>query len=185
MSAYLTGQLLIAMPLMDDKRFKNSVILICSHDEEGATGIIVNQMREDIHLHDLTEQLALGAPRFNENAPIYLGGPVDQSRGIVIHSSDHMLPDSISIGHAMAMTSNIKILSEIADGVGPADYLIALGHASWTEGQLEQELMDNVWLTLPYPGDLVFKTEQDQIWSACFSRLGITPTHLSTVAGHA
>ena len=185
MSAFLTGQLLVAMPQMDDKRFRQTVLLICSHDENAAMGVIVNQPREDLHLSDLAEQLGIGTPRFNALDPIYNGGPMEQSRGIVIHSSEHMLPDSLTITPEMGMTSNIKILSEIANGYGPSDYLIALGHASWTSGQLERELHDNVWLTMPYEADLVFDQQVNEIWSSCFSRLGIATAHLSPVAGNA
>jgi putative transcriptional regulator len=185
MSAFLTGQLLVAMPQMDDKRFRHTVLLICSHDENAAMGVIVNQPREDLHLSDLAEQLGIGTPRFNALDPIYNGGPMEQSRGIVIHSSEHMLPDSLTITPDMGMTSNIKILSEIANGYGPSDYLIALGHASWTGGQLERELHDNVWLTMPYEADLVFDQQVNEIWSSCFSRLGIATAHLSPVAGNA
>lgn len=185
MTAYLDGQLLVAMPQMDDKRFKQTVLLVCSHDADAAMGVVLNQQREDLYLKDLAEQVGIGTPRFNANIPIYRGGPVEQSRGIVIHSNEHMLPDSLPISHHMAMTSNIKILSEIAGGVGPNDYIIALGHASWTAGQLEQELHDNVWLTLPYEADLIFDNDSGDIWTSCFNRLGITAAHLSATAGHA
>ena len=185
MTAYLDGQLLVAMPQMDDKRFKETVILVCSHDGTSAMGVILNQKRKDLYLKDLAEQVGIGTPRFNTDIPIYNGGPVEQSRGIVIHSSEHMLPDSMDINRNMAMTSNIKILSEIAGGVGPEDFIIALGHASWTEGQLEQELHDNVWLTLPYEPELIFDNHADDIWASCFNHLGIATAHLSATAGHA
>ena len=117
MTAYLDGQLLVAMPQMDDKRFKQTVLLVCSHDADAAMGVVLNQQREDLYLKDLAEQVGIGTPRFNANIPIYRGGPVEQSRGIVIHSNEHMLPDSLPISHHMAMTSNIKIwMSSPCDG---------------------------------------------------------------------
>ena len=185
MSGYLTGQLLVAMPQMDDTRFQHTVLLVCQHDSASAMGVVLNQQRDGLMLDELTEQVGIGTPRFNRDEPIYYGGPVEQSRGIVIHSSDHILPDSIIISADMAMTSNIKILSEIANGLGPNQYIVALGHASWSAGQLDQELRDNVWLTMPYDADLIFANKSQDIWSACFSSLGIARSHLSARAGRA
>ena len=185
MSGYLTGQLLVAMPGMDDRRFEHTVILVCQHDNSSAMGVILNQERDGLHLDDLSKQIGIGVPRFHEGEPIYYGGPVEQSRGIVIHSSDHILPDSVIISSDMAMTSNIKILSEISNGVGPNQFIIALGHASWSAGQLDRELRDNIWLTMPYDGDLIFANSSSDIWSACFSSLGISRGHLSMTVGHA
>ena len=185
MAGYLTGQLLIAMPQMDDTRFQNTVVLICQHDNSSAMGVILNQERDGLHLDELTEQVGIGTPRFNSDEPIYHGGPVEQSRGVVIHSSDHILPDSIIISADIALTTNIKILSEISNGIGPNQYIVALGHASWCEGQLEQELRENVWLTMPYDADLIFDNNSQDIWGACFNRLGISRGHLSASVGHA
>ncbi len=185
MPGYLTGQLLIAMPQMDDSRFQHTVLLVCQHDSNSAMGVVLNQHRDGIMMDDLSEQVGIGTPRFNRDEPIYYGGPVEQSRGIVVHSSDHILPDSVIISADMAMTSNIKILSEIANGIGPTQFIIALGHASWTAGQLDQELRDNIWLTMPYDADLIFANKADDIWGECFSSLGIARGHLSISAGHA
>ncbi|MCE2516288.1 MAG: YqgE/AlgH family protein [Alphaproteobacteria bacterium] len=185
MPGFLNGQLLIAMPQMDDKRFQNTVLLICSHDSTQAMGVVLNQRHNDLELSELAQQVGIGEPRFNANEPIHIGGPVEPSRGIVVHSSEHVLPDTTPINHDMAMTANIKVLSEIINGVGPNDFIIALGHASWTAGQLEKELRDNIWLTMPYESDLIFDHSPEEIWGACFTRLGISAGHLSTTAGHA
>jgi putative transcriptional regulator len=185
MTGYLTGQLLIAMPQMDDTRFRHTVLLVCQHDSKSAMGVILNQRREGVELADLSKQLEMGTPRFNCHEPIYNGGPVEQTRGVVVHSGDHILPDSVIISPDMAMTSNIKILSEISDGIGPNQFIIALGHASWTAGQLDQELRDNIWLTMPYDADLIFSNSSDDIWGACFNSLGISRWNLSANAGHA
>lgn len=185
MPAYLNGQLLIAMPQMDDKRFQNTVLLVCSHDADQAMGVVLNVQHDELELGDLAEQVGIGTPRFNANEPIYKGGPVESSRGIVVHSSDHILPDTKPINEDMAMTSNIKILTEITNGIGPNHFLVALGHASWTAGQLDQELRDNIWLTMPYDAELIFDHSPDQIWAACYSHLGISLGHISTTAGHA
>ncbi|MGU9961542.1 MAG: YqgE/AlgH family protein [Candidatus Puniceispirillales bacterium WSBS_2018_MAG_OTU23] len=185
MSSFLNGQILIAMPQMDDPRFQGGVILVCSHDADHAVGIVVNKLFNTLKLADLADQIDIGTPRFHGRAPIYNGGPVEPTRGMVIHSSDHHLPDTKPINGDMAMTTNVKILNEIANNVGPSDFIIALGHASWTAGQLEKELLDNVWLTMEYEQGLIFDAPPESIWNACFNRLGISVGNISAVAGHA
>ena len=185
MANYLTGQFLIAMPQMDDSRFRNAVIFMCSHDENAAMGVVINHTIDGLHLDGLAEQIGIGTPRFQGETPVFNGGPVEQSRGMVIHSSEHVLPDSISITNRMAMTSNIKIINEIANGHGPRDFLVILGHASWSGGQLEKEIRNNVWLTMPFQRDLLFSDKADTIWHSCYARLGISALHISPVCGHA
>ncbi len=185
MSGYLIGQLLVAMPQMEDSRFQESVLLVCKHDKEGAMGITLNRPRDDLQFESLMKQVKIAQPRFNTAAPIYDGGPVEQTRGTVIHSTDHMLPGSISITNDMAMTSNTNILREIAEGNAPNKFIITLGHASWEKGQLEQELKNNVWLTLPYEQSLIFNTDFEDMWGSCFTHLGISTAQLSATAGHA
>ena len=185
MAHYLTGQFLIAMPQMDDPRFRNTVIFMCNHDDDSAMGVVINQAMDGLYLDSLAEQVGIGTPRFWGDTPVYNGGPVEQSRGLVIHSSDHVLPDSININDHMAMTSNIKIISEIANGYGPQEFLVTLGHASWTAGQLEHEIKNNVWLTLPFQHDLIFNDNIDTIWAGCYTRLGIPTAQISTTYGHA
>ena len=185
MANYLAGQMLIAMPQMDDKRFRNSVILICSHDSDAAMGLIINQPMDGLYLDELAEQIGIGTPRFCGDVPIFNGGPVEQSRGMVLHSSEHVLPDTITINDRMAMTSNIKIIAEIGNGHGPTDFIVALGHASWSAGQLEDELRSNVWLTMPFQEDLIFGEPMGGIWSSCYSRMGISTAHISPFSGNA
>ena len=185
MTNYLTGQILIAMPQMDDKRFRNAVVLVCNHDSNSAMGVVVNNPMDGIKLEELAEKIGIGALRFAGDTPIFNGGPVEKSRGMVIHSADHVLPESITINETIAMTSNVKIVSEIADGNGPNEFLIALGYASWSAGQLESELRHNVWLTMPFQQDLIFGEGMDAIWTTCLSRMGISPANLSPFAGNA
>lgn len=185
MTDYLVGQLLIAMPNMDDPRFHNSVVLICIHDDASAMGLMINRHAGSLTLNDLAAQIGIGMPAFFGNEPVFDGGPVDQARGMVLHSNDHLQPESISIGNNLAITSNIKILTEIANGCGPDKFLIALGHASWSPGQLERELMQNVWLTVPCDAELIFADDHRNVWSESFTRLGITAGQMATVSGHA
>ena len=185
MSNYLSGQILIAAPQMDDPRFHNTVLLICRHDASSAMGFILNKQAEGLSLNDLAEQVGLGTPRFCGDTPVHYGGPVETSRGMVLHSPDHVLPESEMVGDVAAITTNVRIISEIANGCGPNDFIIALGHAGWSAGQLEQELKGSCWITMPYVEDLVFGCLSDNLWSDCYNRLGIATEHISSSVGHA
>ena len=185
MANYLAGQLLVAMPQMDDDRFRNTVLLVCKHDGESAMGLVINRPMDNLHLDQMAEQIGVGTPRFFGDTPIFNGGPVEQSRGMVLHTADHVLPGSININDRVAMTSNIKIISEISNGCGPSDFLITLGHASWSAGQLERELRGNVWLTMPFEQDIIFGQEMDSTWASCYNRLGASAASISPVSGNA
>ena len=185
MSNYLAGQMLVAMPQMDDKRFRNTVLVICKHDSESAMGLVVNRQMDNLQLDQMAEQIGVGTPRFFGDTPIHYGGPVEQSRGMVLHTSDHVLPGSITINDRVAMTSNVKIISEISNGCGPTDFIITLGHASWSPGQLERELRGNIWLTMPFEKDIIFNPEKESTWSSCFNRLGFTSASISPYSGNA
>ena len=182
----LTGQLLIATPQMADSRFANAVIVICRHDASSTMGLIINKKaKSGLTLQELVEQLKLGEPQVAGDTPIYQGGPVEVTRGMVLHSSDHLLTDSVMLGNEVAMTANIRIISEIINGGGPAEYIITLGHASWAEGQLENELKSNSWLTMPYVHDLVFHCLNRNQWQDCYTHLGIATEHMPASVGHA
>ena len=183
MTKSLAGQLLVASPQIDDSRFRNAVILVCEHDRSKAMGLIVNRQVDGLDLATMSKHLGIAKPRFHSDAPIYMGGPVESSRGIVLHSTDHVLPESVMIADVAALTAHIRIVTEIAKGQGPSDFIIALGHANWGAQQLEHELKNNVWLTMPYAHDLVFADGDP--WHECYARLGIAVPHFSGQIGTA
>ena len=185
MPCYLTGQLLIAMPQMNDQRFRNTVILICEHDENHAMGVVVNKPKQNLTLDDIAEQAGISPPKFYGNDLVYEGGPVTPTKGIVIHSTDHHLSGTKNINDTVAFTKNVKMLTEITNGNGPQNFIVTLGHAGWSKAQLESEIHDNVWLTMPCEDRLIFDQPHDQIWESCFTHLGIKASALSAVAGHA
>ena len=113
----LQGQLLLASPHIGDERFEKSVILMCHHDSNSAMGLIINKRTSNLNLGDLYEKLDIGAPRFCAGNPVHIGGPVDSNRGFVLHSQDHMLPDSIQVTHDIGLTASIDILRDITEGL--------------------------------------------------------------------
>jgi putative transcriptional regulator len=188
---YLDGQLLVAMPIMTDKRFARSVIYMCAHSAEGAMGLIINQRAPHISFGELLEQLSIdggnGAakPDLSEIA-VHVGGPVETGRGFVLHSSDYYVADStLPIDEGVSLTATVDILKAIAGGKGPGKAILALGYAGWRPGQLESEIQANGWLHCPADLDLLFDRDLDQKYERAMSKIGIDPSHLVSEAGHA
>ena len=189
---YLDGQLLIAMPSMTDPRFHRAVIYMCAHSAEGAMGLVINQRAQHITLPRLLEQLEItleGPPpaaiRVSSMA-VHVGGPVETSRGFVLHSADYFAADStLPINEGVSLTATIDILRAIAKGAGPNKAILALGYAGWAPGQLEHEIQVNGWLNCPADPDLVFEGELESKYGRALDRLGIDPSHLVGVAGRA
>ena len=181
----LQGQLLIASPHIDDSRFQRSVIMMCQHDQSSAMGVVINHRSDQLDIAQLCETLEIGTPRFHGDQPIHIGGPVDGSRGFVLHSQDHMQPESVAVTHEIGLTSSVNILRDITNGIGPVHSIISLGYAGWHAGQLEQELSENIWLNLPASSDLLFKVETEDLWDKAYATLGIDPAHYASAAGTA
>jgi putative transcriptional regulator len=192
-TGYLDGQLLIAMPLMTDKRFARSVIYMCAHSAEGAMGLIINQRAPHISFRELLGQLSIvgdtaeaaaGPP--TSDMDVHVGGPVETGRGFVLHSSDYFAADStLPIDNGVSLTATIEILKAIAEGKGPDRALLALGYAGWRPGQLETEIQANGWLHCTADSDLLFDRNLEQKYGRALSKLGIDPSHLVSEAGHA
>lgn len=190
-AGFLDDQFLIAMPGMKDDRFARSVIYVCAHSAEGAMGLIINQpqpMRFPdllVQLGIVSEQEAIRLPAPARDFLIRNGGPVDRSRGFVLHSDDFTVESSMPISEEVCLTATIDILRAISTGRGPRRALMALGYAGWGAGQLEQEIADNGWLTCAADPDLLFDSDLDRKYDRVLATLGIDLAHLSHSAGHA
>jgi putative transcriptional regulator len=190
---YLEGQLLIAMPIMTDKRFARSVIYMCAHSAEGAMGLIINQRASHISFGELLKQLGIGGSGKGEDIEVetadmdvHVGGPVETGRGFVLHSSDYHAADStLSIDDGVSLTATIDILKAIAGGKGPDRAMLALGYAGWRAGQLESEIQANGWLHCTADLDLLFDRDLELKYDRAMSKIGIDPSHLVSDAGHA
>lgn len=183
----LTGKLLIAMPSMGDVRFEHSVVFICSHGADGAMGLIVNKPAADLTLGDLLKQLEIpeGHPDRGQ-MPIHLGGPVEMSRGFVLHTNDYDANlHSMKVSDGFSMTATLDVLEDLAAGRGPGSALLMLGYAGWGPGQLESEIAMNGWLTADADTTLVFGRADKTKWEAALLKLGVSPLTLSASAGHA
>lgn len=184
-SGYLTGQLLVAMPQMQDSRFERSVIYVCAHTPDGAMGLIVNKLMESLTFEDLLSQLSIDSDEDHEEIRVHCGGPVETGRGFVLHSADYVQEGTLVIDDNVALTATIDILRSIAEGEGPHHSLLALGYAGWGAGQLDSEIQANGWLSVPADDGLVFGGNLEARWEAAMSKLGINVNMLSGEAGRA
>lgn len=190
---FLDGQMLIAMPGMPDERFARSVIYMCAHSSEGAMGIVVNRRARNIAFPDLLVQLDVIAreqvirlPHRAEKVAVLAGGPVETTRGFVLHSTDFVIEDStLPIAENIGLTITVDILRAIARGEGPESAVLALGYASWGAGQLESEIQANAWLHGPPDAGIVFDDDLDAKYERAMKAIGIDPAFLSQEAGRA
>jgi putative transcriptional regulator len=190
---YLDGQLLVAMPVMEDERFARSVIYVCAHSAEGAMGIIVNRPAGSINFPELLVQLdiidkadQIKLPENAESMRVLKGGPVETGRGFVLHSSDFFIKDAtLPIDDGICLTATVDILKAIAKGAGPKRAILALGYAGWAPGQLETEIQENGWLHCAADPELIFGSDIEEKYSRALLKIGIEPGMLSNEAGHA
>ena len=183
----LTGQLLVAMPQMQDPRFARSVVYLCAHSgDAGAMGLVINKTIDALTVDELYAHLKIEPTADgNRPRPVHFGGPVDPGRGFVLHSPDYSEEGTLGIGEAFAMTATLDILRAIGKGEGPRQSLLALGYAGWAPGQLDAEIQANGWLSVAADADLVFGEPDDSKWQRALAKLGVSPEMLSGEAGHA
>ncbi|MBC9246509.1 YqgE/AlgH family protein [Paracoccus sp. 11-3] len=184
----LTGKILIAMPGMADPRFERSVVLICAHSDDGAMGLVLNRPLPEVDFGDLLAQLGIEADDSIRTIEVRFGGPVEPGRGFVLHKVPEHGDDPegrVRIGRSLAMTTTRDILEDLANGAGPEAAVLALGYAGWGPGQLENELLQNGWLTGESADELIFGDSDQDKWSHALTVQGINPSVLSGAAGRA
>jgi putative transcriptional regulator len=179
------GQFLIAMPALQDPPFARGVTFLCQHGEDGAVGLLINRMSE-YRLADVLAQMDLECRDMEiADHPVLIGGPVQQERGFVLHRDPGHWESSYRINDEWSVTTSRDILVSMAAGDGPQRALLALGYAGWSAGQLEQELMDNAWLTTDADEHVMFDTPLEDRWAAATRLMGVDARQLAGYAGHA
>lgn len=171
-AASLVGRFLVAAPSMPDERFQKSVVFICKHDDDGALGIIVNNAVDDLPLGQVYKQLGIDVAVMAGHQPVLFGGPVETSRGLVLHSADYKREETLLIEGGMALTASLEILKDMAGGSGPKKAWLALGHSGWAPGQLDREMQDNAWLVVDADPNLVFDADLGAKWQRALDLLG-------------
>lgn len=187
--ASLKGHLLVSMPQMDDSRFHKSVIFIGAHDNRGAMGLTINKPLQTIAFRDVLEQVGVIPERpldaYINGMDVRAGGPVEEAHGFLLHSADFRQKDTILIDDFFGISGTVDSLRTMVSGYRPERMIFALGYSGWSAGQLEQEMQDNIWLSVPASPELVFNTDPENMWENAFAILGISPGLLSASAGRA
>ncbi|MBE7211476.1 MAG: YqgE/AlgH family protein [Gluconacetobacter diazotrophicus] len=182
----LTGQLLIAMPSLTDRTFSQTVVFLCAHSPtEGAMVLVVNRRLPEPGFDDLLAQLEISPAPPRRRITLCSGGPLESSRGFVLHSADWSGDGSLTVDDDVVLTASLDVLREIAGGQGPKRALLALGHATWGPGQLENEIRRNAWLSAPSTDAILFGGDHDRKWRRALATLGVDPLRLVGTAGNA
>ena len=188
----LEGRFLVAMPNMGDVRFENTIIFICAHSEEGAMGFIINRTLKAPTTPDffqklgiVTEADAANIPQHIMEADLNSGGPVEPGRGFVLHSPEFQSSSTLKVNEEVCLTATLEILRELAVGKGPKEYFLALGYSGWGEGQLEDEIANNGWLTCSHPASIIYSADSDSKYLKIMQSMGIDPMLISGETGHA
>lgn len=185
LQGFMTGHLLAAMPQMGDARFNHSVIYVCVHNEEGAMGLVINRLVHTLTFPDMLLQLGIEPRGKLPTIQVHSGGPMETGRGFVLHSTDYQDEGTMQIDDQIGLTATIDILRNIAQGRGPQRRLLALGYAVWAPGQLDSEIQNNSWLTVPMDETLLFDEQFDDKWQRSLQKIGVAPDMLSGQFGHA
>ncbi|RRN55868.1 YqgE/AlgH family protein [Pseudoxanthomonas sp. SGNA-20] len=181
----LANHLLVALPALADPNFSRTVALVCQHDDDGAMGVVVNRPSE-YTLGQVLAQMGIDSADAALCArPVLHGGPVHQERGFVIHDGDRGWDSSLKVGEGLYLTTSRDVLEAMAAGEGPANAVLALGCAGWGAGQLEHELAENTWLTVPADKELLFGLPLDSRWQTAAHRIGVDLFRLAGYSGHA
>ena len=181
----LTGEFIVSMPSMQDERFLKTVIFICAHSKEGAMGFIINK-KIDFELYpDLLEKLGVDKSINTNKFFLRHGGPLERSRGFILHSNDIVKSETLNINNDVALTSTAELFDELAKGKGPKKSILALGYAGWGPGQLESEIIQNSWMTFSIETSFLFDDELSNKWTDAYKKLGINPSNLTSFSGKA
>lgn len=181
----LAGHFIIAMPSLMNSYFDQSVTYMCEHDKNGAFGIVINHVT-DITLQDVISEInntQKTSAACSQN--LFVGGPVQQDRGFILHKSDGVWASTLKVNDEVSLTTSRDILESIAADKGPEDYVIALGYAGWAPGQLEQEFLDNSWLSCSANNEIIFHTPVEQRFQAAADIIGVDMDTISSETGHA
>lgn len=181
----LTDHFLIAMPAMADPYFAKSLTYVCEHTEQGALGVVINKPIE-MTMKMLLDQVGIDLES-EEHAEelVHFGGPVQMDRGFVLHQPLGEWMSTMAVNESVALTTSKDILEAVGRGQGPYKLLVSLGYAGWAAGQLEQELAQNAWLTVPASAAIIFDLPWEQRLPAAMKLLGVDLASLADEAGHA
>lgn len=188
----LQHHFLIAMPSLDDPMFERSVVYICEHSKDGAMGLVINHPIADLSVSTLLSKLDIThtasqnpSAQLTLESPVFAGGPLADDRGFILHSPRKGFASSIQVSSETMITTSKDILSTLGTEEQPKNVLVSLGYSSWSGGQLEKELVDNVWQVVEADDDILFHVPVGQRWQAASQKLGFDIYAIANHVGHA
>lgn len=185
----LQHHFLIAMPGLQAPLFKRSVVYICEHNDEGAMGLIINKLMGNLTVEEILRKLKIAsAPASGEirlDNPVFTGGPLAEDRGFILHSSPNIYASSIQVSDDTVITTSRDVLESLGTHQQPEQILVALGYCAWEKQQLEEELLENAWLTTPASSTILFNTPIAERWHEAAKCIGIDIHNMTSDAGHA
>ena len=181
----ITGQILASMPSLKDERFYQTVIYVCAHSKDGSMGIIINKKIDYDLFPNLLQQLGIDKEIRGKKILVRYGGPVESERGFILHSDDFVHKESLAIDNGVALTSTLEFFKNLSTGAGPKHSILALGYAGWGPGQLEKEIQENSWLTIPIESSFLFDDEISTKWQKAYKLIGIDSFSISQFSGKA
>lgn len=179
----LTGSFLVSTTQMPDPRFEEQVIYICAHNKEGAMGLAINKPNHAFSMVEVLRGADLPVPH-EELPPIYVGGPVELESAFILYHSDYRTEYQLEVTETVSISRETKVLEDIAMGRGPEKYLFLLGYTGWGPGQLERELVDDGWLTVPASDHIIFDMDSEEKWKAAAMQYGIDISTFGDVIGY-
>ncbi len=180
----LTGSFLISTQKMPDPRFEEQVIYVCTHNDEGAMGVVINRPSNMFSLVEIFQSAQLGIPKY-PLPPVYIGGPVGLESAFILYSSSYKTEFQLEVSESISLSRESKVLKDISKNQGPEKYLFLLGYAGWGPGQLERELVENGWLTVPASDTIIFDTPDDEKWRTAAALYGIDISTFGDTIGRA
>jgi putative transcriptional regulator len=180
----LAGYFLISTPQMPYPRFQRQVIYLCAHNDEGAMGLVINNPNPELTLVDVFHGVNLAIPE-GPLPPVYMGGPVEMESGFILFTSREKDRYAIEVTPGIYVSRDARLLEDISQGQGPREFLFMLGYAGWGAGQLEGELIDNSWLTVPADLDVLFRTPDEEKWARAARTFGIDIATFGDTIGYA
>jgi putative transcriptional regulator len=185
LQASLANHLLVAMPSLADSSYAKSVIYVCEHHVDGTVGLMINRPLQ-YPMQIIFDQLHIEAVSDDSNRlPILFGGPVQPERGFVIHRPFGDWRSSLAMRDGVTITTSSDIIRAIAANQGPKDVLVTLGYMGWKSEQLDEEVINDVWLVCPFTPELLYDVPFDKRWEYAGSLIGVNMNQLVARVGHA
>jgi putative transcriptional regulator len=179
------GQFIMAMPLLLDQNFHQTVTCICEYAPAGALGIVVNRVHPALSGKDIFNELKMEFASNAESIPIHIGGPVHMGEIFVLHGPPFGWEGCRMITPRLALSNTRDILESVAMDRGPKTFIIVLGCAGWGPGQLESEIKEDAWLISPIFEEIIFDIPIEIRWKESLKKIGVDPGLLSNTSGHA